>query len=408
MERLLHIVGWRRILVTTLCLLVWRLVDQTPLIGLDLNRLGALVAAQTRTGSVVAALGSSEPFTQYSAGALGVTPYVDAMVLLTFAMLFSRHVRAMRWSARGVDRYRLWTRAIAIGLAGLFAYGRVGFIENSGLLPAGIPTFSWLVIAAEMTAGTAVLIAVADAMDEHGLGFGFGPLWLYALGPVGSETHRVAAWIATAPSLEALYMPLLVWTVASIAIAALTVAAAGAYRLVATREEEDGTGSSRTYSLAFLTSGVVRPVIMAYALVNLPGEIAYLIYRSNPDLANLVMSSWLPAGSNPWWSAGYLVAAAICILLTTHMVAFADSRFELAEPVFHHLWRLTMLSGLFLVLAVVLAPELEMLGTSLAGRSLPISGFDAVLAVALVFSAVVTVRPIRRPRAVPVPVPAFP
>lgn len=408
MERLLSIVGWRRILVTMLCLVVWSLVYQTPLIGLDLNRLGALVAAQTRTGSAVAALGSSEPFAQYSVGALGVTPYVDAIVIMTFATLVSPRLRVMRWSAKGIGRYRLWTRAIAIGLAGILAYGRVGFFVSGGLLPEGIPTFPWFVIAAEITAGTAVLIAVADVMDEYGLGLGFGPLWLYALGPVAFEAHRIAAWIDTAPSLEALYMPLLVWTAASIAIATLTVAAAGAYRLVATSREGDDNGSSRTYSIAFLTSGVLRPVIMAYALVDLPVAVAYVFNRSNPGLANLILSSWLPAGPNPWWSAGYLATAAICIVVTTYMVVFADSRFELAEPVAHHLWRLTMLCGLFLVLAVVLAPELEMLGTSLAGRALPLSGFDAVLVVALVFSAVVTLRPIRRPRAIAVQVPAFP
>ena len=90
MDRLLRIVGWRRILVTALCVLVWRLVYQTPIIGLDLNRLGAIVDAQTRTGSVLAALGSSEPYAQYSVGALGVTPYIQALVIMTFATAMFR------------------------------------------------------------------------------------------------------------------------------------------------------------------------------------------------------------------------------------------------------------------------------------------------------------------------------
>ena len=54
------------------------------------------------------------------------------------------------------------------------------------------------------------------------------------------------------------------------------------------------------------------------------------------------------------------------------------------------------------------APEAEQIGSSLAGRALPMSGFDAILAVMLVFAVVGRLLPIRRPRAIAVPVPAFP
>lgn len=408
MDRLLRIVGWRRILVTALCLLVWRLVYQTPIIGLDVNRLGAMVAAQTRTGSLVAALGSSEPYAQYSIGSLGVMPYIQALVVMTFAAAMFTGVREMRWSPKGIHRYRLWVRAIAIIVAAGLASGRVGGIERAGLLPDAIPWFSWLLIASEMTAGTAVLIAVADAMDEYGLGFGFGPIWLYAIGPVVFETHRMAAWLATAPSVEALYLPLVAWTVASVAIAALTVAAVGSYRLIASKAEEEEKDSPRTYSIAFLTSGVLRPVVLAFALVNLPGSLAEFFYGSNQDLANLMLYSWVPTGPNPWWSAAYLATEAICIIAMTYFVVALDLQVSLPGSVVPHLWRLTLLCGVFLVLTVVLIPEAELLGSSLAGRALPMSGFDAVLVVALVFSAVGRLLPIRRPRAISVPVPALP
>ena len=408
MDRLLQIVGWRRIVVTALGLLVWRLVYQTPIIGLDLNRLGALVAAQTHTGSVVAALGSSEPYAQFSIGSLGVTPYINAIVVMTLAAYLSNRVRELRWTPTGIHRYRLWTRAIALVIAAGLAYGRVGVIQNAGLLPDKIPWFSWFLIASEITAGTAVLIAVADAIDEHGLGFGFGPLWLYALGPVVFETHRIAGWIANAPSVEALYLPMSVWMVASITIATLTVAAAGAYRLFVSKADEEESGTPRTYSTAFLTSGVVRPVVLAFALVNLPGTLAQLVSRSNPDLANLILSSWQPAGPNPWWSAGYLTSEAIVVVVFTIVIAFGDIYYWIGGSFAPHFWRLTLLCGLFLVLTVVVIPEVELLASSLAGHLLPMSGFDAVLAVAVVFSAVVTLRPIRRPRAIAVPAPAFP
>ena len=405
MDRLLRIVGWRRILVTALCLLVWRLVYQTPIIGLDLNRLGAMIDAQTRRGSLVAALGSSEPYGQYSIGSLGVTPFIDAIVVMSIAAAISIRVREMRRSPKGIHRYRLWTRAIAIVFAAGIATGRVGVIERAGLLPEAIPAFSWLLIAAEITAGTAVLIAVADAVDEHGLGFGFGPIWIYALGPVVFETHRIAAWLATAPSVEALYLPLATWTVASIAIAALTVAVAGAYRLVASKADEEEKGAPRTYSLAFLTSGVIRPAVLAFALLGLPVSIAQM---SNSDLGNLILVSWLPAGPSPWWSAAYLATEAIFIVLMTYFVVAVDLQVSLPASVVPHVWRLTLLTGLFLVLTVVLIPETERLGSSLAGRAVPMSGFDAVLVVALVFTAVARLVPIRRPRAISVPVPAVP
>ena len=408
MERVLRRIGWRRVLVTAACVLVWRSVSAIPLAGLDLNRLGALFSAQAHTGSLLAGLGSSEPFAQYSVGALGVTPYIDAIVIMTLAAAFSRRVREMRRSRQGLHRLRLWTRALALGQAALLADGSVHAIQRSGLLPDRIPWFTELLVASEITAGTAVLIAVADVMDEYGLGLGFGPIWIYALGPLVFETHRLAALITTAPSIEALYLPALVWIAASIAIAAVTVAAASAYRLVASQSEEEDDGSPRIYAIGFLVSGVLRPAVMTFPLLNLPGSVALLFYSSNPDLANVILRSWLPDGPNPWWSAAYLGTEAVIILGATWVAVLADSSYWLPGSAAPHLSRLTLLSGLFLVLTVVLIPKIELLGSSLAGHALPMSGFDAVLVVALLFAAVRRMHPLPRRRAIQIPAPAFP
>lgn len=408
METVLRAIGWRRALITALCLLVWRFIYQVPIVGIDLQRLGAIISSEERSGSVLAALGSSEPFAQYSVGALGVGPYINAIVIMTLAGLLSPTVRDMRWSWEGIQRRRVWTRVLAVGLAAWQAYRQVGLLQGSGLLPDKIPWFSTLLIAAELTAGTTVLIAVADVIDEHGLGFGLGPIWIYALGPVVVETHRLAAVIGNAPSVEALYPPALVWIVASISIVALTVAGVGAYRTISSSRDERKRGAEPSYALVLLTAGVLRPPLVAFTIVNLPNNVADSIQGSNPGVAAFIHSSWSPSGSSALWSTGYVGAEALIVVLLVYLFTIADVQYQLPPSALPHLWRLTLLGGLLLVVTVVVIPHAEMLGSSLAGHELPMSGFDAVLITAILVPVIGRLRQIAHPEMVTVPVRSIP
>jgi preprotein translocase subunit SecY len=379
--------GWRRLVVTGLCLAAWRSLEQIAVPGFN----PALIAQlQIPSSTPLQAFGASIPFASNSIVAMGIGPYVDALIIMTLVRLISQSIRSVESAADGPRRLLRWTRALAIVLALGQSYGYMVLMQNT--FPPGLPGLDWfgrLVVMLAMTAGTVTLIFLADVLDEFGLGFGNGAFLIYALTAVGTQVHLLAEIFGTAPSVEALYLPFAVWTGFSIAAVVIIVAALLAARRVPLAREENAS-EWKPVDLRLLMSGVLRPPLFATALLFFPVVIVNYYAGTNAGLERWVTDVLTPFGPNPWTDAAYVLLHAALVVAFAYLVVAADAASRPIRPdLVAHVKRLIFIGGSLLAITVVVLPVLEWKASQLAGRGFAMSGLDAALVATIILAMVV-------------------
>lgn len=365
--------------MTALCLVVWRLLDQIPVSDVTSNFITTRLSTLTNAPGFFVAIGpNSLVFASWSLGFEGIGPYVEALVLMSVLTVFSARLRDIAGDPDRRASIARWTRALAMGLALSQAYAFTLLYQNG--FPPVFGPLDWsarLAICLALAGGTALMILLADALDEFGLGFGYGAVIFYALGSLGLEVHRIADYFASAPSLEALFRPVAVWTAFTVGLTVATVAVLLAVRRVATTE------------LRLLWSGVLRPVQFAGALLSVPLLAANYYYARYPAEVRWIYANWRSFGSNLSPNVGYLlIYAGLLVGFALFVAAIDDRLMPVPSPLRPAVIRLAVLGGVFLALAVIAIPVADRLLTRAAGLAIPISGADVLLVVAVVLFAV--------------------
>jgi preprotein translocase subunit SecY len=385
--RLLSLAGFRRLAVTGLCLAVWRGLEQIAVPSLNVSTIAA--GLQLDTSTVLHAIGSGIPFAKYSIVALGVQPYVNALIVVTLFRVISVRVRSIERSPNGPIRLVRWTRGLTVLLAMGQAYGLTVLMQVLGALPE-LDWSARLVVIFALTGGTMILVLLGEVLDELGLGFGNGAILIYAFGSVAGEVHRLAGVLSTSPSFEAVLRHLGVWIIFSIGVAVASVAVLLAVHRISTEERK------KPIELRILLSGVIRPPLFAAGVLFLPVIVANYVSVENPGVAGWIKEHMTSYGTNPWTNAAYTAVDAILVVGFTYFVVAVD--FDTVplwlSAVFN---RLTFICGSFLALATVVLPVLEWNASLAAGSGIGLSGFDVVLVTALVIFIVRSLEQSREP-----------
>jgi len=373
-------VGWNRLLVTGLCLVAWRALEQIPIVGLTPSTMFyRLQSADSST--LVQAIGNSVPLAGYSIAVMGVQPYVYALIMITLFGLFSKRVEEIWSSPEGGLTILRWTRALTVVLAAVQADGYTNLWQADNSL-APMDWSARLLIVLQLTAGTMILVLLGDVINEFGLGFGNGSILIYALTPMATELHRLAGFVETAPSLETLYRSIAIWVVFSIGVAAATVAVLLAVRRIPKKKTKRATDAS-PIELRILMSGILRPPLYAGAILYGPTLAASYLGATNPQLAQWFNQHLTAYGPNPWTDIGYAALYACLVILFAQVVVALDIRDAPAELA-AHIHRLAFIGGAFLAVVVVVVPILEWNASRIAGRVIGMSGFDIVLIVMMI------------------------
>ncbi|HYS97791.1 MAG TPA: hypothetical protein VEM94_05275 [Candidatus Dormibacteraeota bacterium] len=400
MARLWVLVDRRALLVTAACLVVWRLLYQIPVAGL----IGPFLTTRLELGSAPGffpAIGyNSIPLSAYSLAYVGITPYVQALVIVSLLAAVLSSVRSNLASGHGRLRLERWTRVLAMCLALGEAYSWTKLAQDAGAVPWTIDWFARLAICLELVGGTAVVILLADLLDEFGLGFGYGALLLYALGPLALKVHRIADYLASTPSLEASYRPLAIWAAFTLCVTVASVAVMLAIRRVPSPRASGAERGAPT-ELRLLASGMLRPPQFTFALIALPALTASLYLDANPSGAQWLMENWTPYGASPWLDVAYVVVEVVLVVFFAWFVAAVEFRAAGAPAhLAHHVVRLALLGGCSMAVLGVVGTVANHLATRRVGQVIAMSGFDVLLTVAMVLLVILWIEG-RAARAVP-------
>ena len=391
--RLLALIDRRALLVTAACLVGWRVLFQIPVTDVPASFIDVHLQLYFGSGRFAAIGIPSIPLGSESIGLMGITPYVNALVLMSLVRAISKRVDALTRNEEGRIRLQRWIRALAIALALGQAYGWTQLLQSEGALPGGIDWSARLIVCVELTAGTAIVILLASAIDEYGLGFGNAALLLYAFGPIGSEFHRLADTFAYYASTEALYKPVGAAAAFSIGVVVATLAILLAFRRVASQSDRR-SDKREPIDLKLLASGVLRPPVFAFAVMSMPAIAAGEFGRGNAEAFRWITTNWSADGPNPWLNLLYVVIEmALVVGFAFFVVAYDFHRTSIPRVAVPHIRRLALLGGAMLAFIVSAVVVVEEATTQALGQEIPISGFDIAFAATMIL---ITVRAIER------------
>ncbi len=261
------------ILYTLMLLAVYRLGSFVVAPGINTSTLLTIQDALSSQLTTLFNFFGGGSIGQMSLFALGVSPYITASIVIQ--LLESDLVPAMaEWKHQGVDgqnKRSNWTKRLAILLAFVQAFGIVfGFYATTGELIVSDNNF--ILVALIMTAGTSILMWIADRITEKGIGNGMSVMIMAGiLARMPVELSNIYAAIKDASGAEA-WRQLLIYSIIGIIFLIVIIIVIYynlAYRKVQVNYVRSGQGKLRTNSylpIKLNPAGVI-PVIFVSPLL---------------------------------------------------------------------------------------------------------------------------------------------
>jgi len=272
----------RKILFTLGILLIFRVLTNVPVPGVDQARLTELFNSNQLLGLLD--LFSGGGLATASIIGMGVNPYINASIIM---QLMQGVIPSLGELARegeyGRNRLNQYTRLLTVPLAFAQGYGFSVLLSTNGVIPAhpffSIETFSLLL---SFTAGTILLMWLGELISERGLGNGIS--FIIFAGIVGRIPHQ-ASGIVTGPDGLSRIIPFII--IAIIVIAGVVFINEGQRRIpvqYASRVRGRRMIQAQTQYLPLkVTMAGVIPIIFAISILLFPAQIAQYFTASDID-----------------------------------------------------------------------------------------------------------------------------
>src|SRR5437899_4560306 len=260
----------RRLLFTAAVLAAYRLGSWMPAPGVDSARINDFFNG--KGGSLLGLLNlfSGSALSRFSIFALGIMPYVTASIILQLLTVVIPTLEQLQKEGEsGTAKINQYTRYLTVALAAAQATGYAYLFHKQGAL-SGNPGRLVLIVVT-LTAGTTLLMWLAELITKRGVGNGISLLIFASI--LASIPTGVTAWI-NGGTTERLFLPIIALGV----IVAVVFIQEGqrripiqyAKRMVGRRQ----TAGGETYMPLRVNMAGVIPVIFPAAIMALPPTIA--------------------------------------------------------------------------------------------------------------------------------------
>jgi preprotein translocase subunit SecY len=279
----------RRILFTIAMLVIYRLVANIPVPGVDLDAWLAFVeTGQSGSGLIeVLNLLSGGAVRNFSVMALGVYPYITASIILNLLQPIIPHLEELAAEGEsGRNKINRYTYILTIPLAILQAVGQIRLIGFG--IPGGIETIMpqfglgadsilpTLVTLLSMTAGTMFAIWLGEQITEDGIGQGIS---LIIFGGIVARIPANLINLVSLPDQVARIFSILAFLVLTIlTVLVIVVVQEGQRRIPVqygrrVRGRKVYQGQSTYIPLKVNTAGMI-PIIFAQSILTFPALLA--------------------------------------------------------------------------------------------------------------------------------------
>jgi preprotein translocase subunit SecY len=323
----------RKLLFVLLIIALFRLGSAIPAPGVDYHNVQQCVDTVKSSGIYgLINLFSGGALLKLTIFALGIMPYITASIILQLLTVVIPRLETLKKEGQaGTAKITQYTRYLTLGLAilqstGIVALARTGQIfQNSCDLPLLVnqDVRTMMIMVVTMTAGTAMIMWLAELITEHGIGNGMSILiftsvvsaFPTALWAIRSERGWGVFAIVIGIGLT------IIAAVIFIEQAQRRIPVQYARRMVGRRM----FGGTSTYIPLKVNQAGVIPVIFASSLLYLPA----LAAQFNPGAPwSTWISTHLVRGDHPYYMLGYFL---LIVFFTYFYVAITFDPNEVAD-----------------------------------------------------------------------------
>src|SRR4030067_3515687 len=157
----------KKLLITALVVLVFRLVAHIPAAGIDRTSLSALFSGSPLLSLLDVFSGGT--LANFSIMALGLNPYINASIifqLLTFVVPSLEDLS--KEGECGQEKINQYTRFLTVPLAALQAFGMYTLLKSQEIIPNLTP-LALAALVLTMTAGTVFAVWLGELITEYGI-----------------------------------------------------------------------------------------------------------------------------------------------------------------------------------------------------------------------------------------------
>lgn len=291
----------RKIIITAVIIVVYRIAAHIPVGGVDLEALRSLFSGNQFLGLLDIFSGGT--LANFSVISLGLNPYINASIIIQLlTMVFPSLEALSKEGEYGRQKINQYTRYLTVPLAVLQSIAMFTLLRNQGIVLEVSP-LSILLIIVTMTAGTVFTMWLGELITEYGIGNGIS-LLIFA----GIVARMPVIFAQTASLVDAQQvLNLLLFAVLGIAITAGVVFINEGRRQVLVQYARRFVGgrevsrASMYLPLRVNQAGVI-PIIFAVSLVLIPSFAGqYFSQLPQPLLqgvgrwftANFQVDSWI-------------------------------------------------------------------------------------------------------------------
>ncbi len=278
----------RKLIITGIVIIVFRLAAHIPAAGIDRSTLSALFAGSPLLSLLDVFSGGT--LANFSILALGLNPYINASIIFQLLGYVVPSIGELQKEGEyGQEKINQYTRLLTVPLSALQAFGMYALLKGQNIIPNLDPT-ALLSLVVTMTAGTVFAVWLGELITEYG--FKNGVSLLIFVGIIARLPITVGQSASIFQSQD--IFKTVIFFVAIVLIVGLVVFVSEATRQIpihyAKRRTESGLMSSSYLPIRLNQAGVI-PIIFAVSLVLIPSMMGqFLANVPNAKIANIALT----------------------------------------------------------------------------------------------------------------------
>ena len=160
----------KKIIITTLVLVVFRLVAHIPAAGIDRTSLSALFSGSPLLSLLDVFSGGT--LANFSIMALGLNPYINASIILQLLTYVVPSLEELSKEGEfGQEKINQYTRILTVPLSAFQAFAMYSLLRNQHVIP-GLNPLALIALIFTMIAGSMIAIWLGELITEYGIGNG--------------------------------------------------------------------------------------------------------------------------------------------------------------------------------------------------------------------------------------------
>ena len=267
----------KKILVTALALIVFRIAAHIPAAGIDRDSLSALFSGSPLLSLLDVFSGGT--LANFSIMALGLNPYINASIILQILGYVVPHLEELQKEGEyGQEKINQYTRFLTVPLAIMQSFGMYALLKSQSII-GNLAALDLIFLCLTMTAGTMLAVWLGDIITEYA--FKSGISFLIFVGIISRLPITLGQTISTFESEDTL--KLVIFAIVALAVMAMIIFVNEAIRQIPISYAKAARGlkQAQSYLPLRLNQAGVIPIIFAVSLVLMPSMVSQFLATSN-------------------------------------------------------------------------------------------------------------------------------